>query len=57
MSGSANFLEYRPSSAKHWILAIETAATISIGLTLAALYLGGRPSSAADPRHASEEGR
>jgi len=37
------FLEYPPSFAGAFILLIEAAATLSIGITLAALFLGGRP--------------
>lgn len=40
-----NLLEYRGKSAKTQILVIEAAATVSIGLTLAALFLGARPKS------------
>lgn len=36
-------LEYRPQHAGTMILILETAATISIAATLAALFLGGRP--------------
>ena len=36
--------------AKHWIVAIEAAATLTIGLMLTALFVGGRP------RHDGEEG-
>ena len=36
-------LEYPPSFAGALILLIEAAATLSIGTTLAALFLGGRP--------------
>lgn len=37
------FLTYPPDLAKWLILLIETAATLSIGATLAAAYLGGHP--------------
>lgn len=37
------FLEYPPSLAGALILLIEVAATLSIGITLAALFLGGQP--------------
>lgn len=37
------FLQYPPSLAGGLILLIEVAATLSIGVTLAALFLGGRP--------------
>ncbi|WP_462319937.1 MnhB domain-containing protein [Halochromatium sp.] len=40
------FLTYPPGQAKWLILLIETAATIAIGTTLAAAYVGGRPQSA-----------
>jgi len=36
-------LEYPPSFAGALILLIEVAASLSIGITLAALFLGGRP--------------
>jgi len=36
-------LEYPPSFAGSLILLIEAAASLSIGITLAALFLGGRP--------------
>lgn len=39
------FLTYPSAAAKWLILAIETAATLAIGATLAAAYLGGRPCS------------
>ena len=38
------FLTFPPSLAKWLILFIETAATVAIGATLAAAYVGGRPS-------------
>ena len=41
MGGRA--LEYPPSLAGALILLIETTATLSIGITLSALFLGGRP--------------
>ena len=37
------FLTYPPALAKWLILTIETGATLSIGATLAAAFLGGRP--------------
>lgn len=40
---SAYSLQYPPAQAGLIILIIETAATISIGVTLAALFLGARP--------------
>ncbi len=38
-----HLLEYPPPFAGALILLIEAAATLSIGITLAALFLGGRP--------------
>ena len=38
-------LEYPPPFAGALILLIEAAATLSIGITLAALFLGGRPAA------------
>ncbi len=43
-------LEYPPSVAGALILLIEAAATLSIGITLAALFLGGRPEAGAQER-------
>lgn len=43
-----NFLQYPPGQAKALILIIETAATISIGITLALLFIGGTPKKAED---------
>ncbi|MBB1438269.1 sodium:proton antiporter [Shewanella sp. SG41-4] len=37
------FLRYPPTVASELMLMIESAATLSIGVTLAALFLGGRP--------------
>jgi multisubunit Na+/H+ antiporter MnhB subunit len=39
-------LGYPPGDAAVWILVIESAALISIALTMGALYLGGRPMEA-----------
>lgn len=39
----ASFLEFPPSLAGSLILLIEAAAALSIGVTLTALFLGGRP--------------
>ncbi len=41
-------LEYPPSFAGALILLIEAAATLSIGMTLAALFLGSRPEAGPD---------
>jgi multisubunit Na+/H+ antiporter MnhB subunit len=40
---TGEILRYPPGDADVWILGIEAAAIVSIGLTLGALYLGGRP--------------
>jgi hypothetical protein len=42
-SVSGLFLQYPPDLAGGLILFIEAVATLSIGVTLAALFLGGRP--------------
>ena len=41
--GKGQFLEYPQAQAGILILILETAATVSIGVTLAALFLGYRP--------------
>lgn len=43
MFAGYRFLEYPPTQAGNFILLIEVTATLSIGVTLAALFLGGRP--------------
>ncbi|NEX18963.1 sodium:proton antiporter [Thiorhodococcus mannitoliphagus] len=48
MGLGAGFLAYPIGWSKWLILAIETAATVAIGTTLAAAYVGGRPWSHAD---------
>jgi multisubunit Na+/H+ antiporter MnhB subunit len=40
---TGGLLQYPPGSGGAWIMVIESAALISIGLTLGLLYLGGRP--------------
>jgi multisubunit Na+/H+ antiporter MnhB subunit len=45
---TGGLLEYPRASAGNWILAIEAAALISIGLTFGGLFLGGRPAAADD---------
>lgn len=45
MAAGLGFLTYPPGYAKWLILAIEVAATLAIGATLAAAYLGGRPNT------------
>ncbi len=52
---TGGLLEYPRASAGHWILAIEAAALISIGLTFGGLFLGGRPVLNGDAPAASEE--
>jgi len=42
-SASGIFLQYPPGLAGGLILFVEAAATLSIGVTLTALFLGGRP--------------
>ncbi len=48
MVQGGQLLEYPPSSAGLLILLIEAAATLSIGITLAALFLGGQPALRVD---------
>jgi multisubunit Na+/H+ antiporter MnhB subunit len=48
-------LEYPRASAGSWILAVEAAALISIGLTFGGLFLGGRPAAADEATPASEK--
>lgn len=43
MLTGTGFLTYPPGWSKWLILLIETAATVSIGVTLAAAYAGGKP--------------
>jgi multisubunit Na+/H+ antiporter MnhB subunit len=40
---TGGLLQYPPGRGGVWIMVIESAALISIGLTLGLLYLGGRP--------------
>jgi multisubunit Na+/H+ antiporter MnhB subunit len=40
---TGGLLQYPPGTGGAWITVIESAALISIGLTLGLLYLGGRP--------------
>lgn len=49
------FLTYPLAQAKWLILLIETAATIAIGATLAAAYVGGYPPSPSDQKHHSPQ--
>ncbi len=48
MTLTGGLLEYPRASAGNWILAIEAAAFISIGLTFGGLLLGGRPAAVSD---------
>ena len=48
-------LEYPRASAGNWILIIEAAALVSIGLTLGGLFLGGRPAVEDDAPPTSEK--
>ncbi|MDW8173590.1 MAG: MnhB domain-containing protein [Anaerolineae bacterium] len=43
LSLEGGLLQYPQAQAKDWILLIESAATISIGFTLTALFIGGIP--------------
>ncbi|HMO65337.1 MAG TPA: Na(+)/H(+) antiporter subunit B, partial [Verrucomicrobiota bacterium] len=43
-------LEYPEGSAGAWILLIEAAATVSIGLTLTLLFVGARPAAGKEAR-------
>lgn len=43
MGGGRQFLEYPPRLAGALILLVETAATLSIAVILAGLFIGGRP--------------
>ena len=51
---TGGLLEYPRGTGGTWILLIESAALLSIGLTLGALYFGGRPAEEDDPP--AEEG-
>lgn len=53
---TGGFLEYPAGSGGAWIMVIEAAAIVSIGLTLGLLYLGGRPSDS-EVRGPKFEGR
>jgi len=54
MCGGGHFLEYPKSHAGHLILLVETAALISIGLTLGALFFGGQPTRCGDSPPAAD---
>jgi multisubunit Na+/H+ antiporter MnhB subunit len=45
LASGFGFLTYPPGQAKWLILLIESAATVAIGVTLTAAYVGGRPGS------------
>lgn len=49
MALTGGLLQYPPGSGGTWILIIESAALVSIGLTLGLLYFGGRPDEEEDP--------
>jgi multisubunit Na+/H+ antiporter MnhB subunit len=49
---TGGLLRYPAGSGGTWIMVIESAALVSIGLTLGLLYLGGRP--APEPKRPSE---
>lgn len=49
MLAGNSLLEYPPAQAKWWILVIETAATLSIGMTLTLAFVGGSPRTAKEP--------
>lgn len=44
LAAGDGLLEYRPNLAKASILVVDAAAAVSIGVTLLALFVGGRPS-------------
>lgn len=56
MAGGGKLLEYPRARAGMLILLIESAALISIALTLAALFLGGRALGDEEPGRASDNG-
>ncbi len=49
MLNGQHLLEFPEEQAKWWILLIETAATVSIGMTLTLAFIGGSPSTAKEP--------
>jgi multisubunit Na+/H+ antiporter MnhB subunit len=49
MLRGGRFLEYPDGHAGNLILIVEIAALVSIGLTLGALFFGGRPAPESDP--------
>lgn len=55
MVGGRPLLSYPPEQAKNLIILVEVAATISIALILASLFLGCRPGSLGDPLPTQEE--
>lgn len=55
MTLTGGLLEYPRESSGTWILAIETAAFVSIGLTFGCLLLGGRPVAEDSARPALEK--
>lgn len=57
MAAGGTLLEYPPAHAATLILVIESAALISIALTLAALFLGGKPREDSAPAEPSARRR
>ena len=57
MAGGNKLLEYPRGHAGTLILLIESAALVSIGLTLAALFVGGRPEGGANPIQTGDKSR
>jgi len=57
MQFGAGFLTYPPKLAKWLILLIEFAATIAIGVSLAAAYVGGKPAGSAEGQAPSAQTR
>lgn len=53
---TGTLLGYPPGRAGGWIVLIESAAMLSIGLTLGALFLGGRPDDGLSPPREGSHG-
>lgn len=51
MSRTGGLLQYPPGQAGTWILVIESAALVSVGVTLGALFLGTHPQQDAHDKH------
>ena len=54
MFGGGQFLEYPRHHASNLILLVEIAALVSIGLTLGALFFGGKPTRGCDSPPAAD---